>query len=93
MYRRLTPILKSVNFTFNGKAYSAQEGESVAAALLAANVSHFRKTPVSESPRSAFCLMGSCFECLVTIDGQSNCQACSTEIKDGMVIERQKGKL
>lgn len=93
MYRRLIPVSKPVNFTFEGQTYCAQEGETVAAALLCANVGHTRTMPASSSPRAPFCLMGSCFECLVTIDGQANCQACMTEIKSGMVIERQRDSL
>jgi predicted molibdopterin-dependent oxidoreductase YjgC len=36
-------------------------------------------------------MMGVCFECLVEIDGVANCQACMTEVRDGMAIKRQSG--
>ncbi|MBY5971025.1 (2Fe-2S)-binding protein [Ferrimonas balearica] len=69
----------------------AQAGETVAAALLAGNVGSFRSTPVSGDNRAPYCMMGACFDCLVTIDGLPNRQACMTEIRDGMVVQRQKG--
>ena len=34
-------------------------------------------------------MMGSCFECLVEIDGQPNRQACLTIVREGMDIKRQ----
>jgi predicted molibdopterin-dependent oxidoreductase YjgC len=36
-------------------------------------------------------MMGVCFDCLVMIDGAPNRQACMTEIREGMRIERQDG--
>jgi hypothetical protein len=36
--------------------------------------------------------MGVCFECLVTIDGVGNRQACMIEARDGMRIESGQGK-
>ncbi|WP_417462974.1 (2Fe-2S)-binding protein [Kordiimonas sp.] len=91
MYRRLFPVKNSVNFSFEGQLITAEAGESVAAALLAANVGSFRDTPVSESLRAPFCMMGTCFDCLVTIDDLPNRQACLTEVQEGMVVLRQKG--
>ncbi len=35
--------------------------------------------------------MGVCFDCLVEIDGVANCQACMTEVRDGMRVKRQSG--
>ena len=46
---------------------SAYEGESVAAALLAAGILDFRRDS-NGKPRAPFCNMGSCFECLVYIE-------------------------
>lgn len=91
MYTRTVPIKRPINFTFEGRTICADAGETLAAALLAENVGAFRETPVSGAPRAAFCMMGSCFECLVTIDGEPNRQACMTEVRDGMVVARQKG--
>jgi predicted molibdopterin-dependent oxidoreductase YjgC len=36
-------------------------------------------------------MMGVCFECLVTIDGVGNRQACLVRVVDGMKVETQAG--
>ena len=63
----------------------------VAAALLAHSGDATRQTPVSGTGRTAFCMMGVCFDCLVTINGRQNMQACMTPAREGMVIQRQLG--
>jgi predicted molibdopterin-dependent oxidoreductase YjgC len=70
----------------------AREGESVAAALLGAGLVRCRTTAVSGAPRGPYCMMGVCFECLVTIDGTANVQGCMTRVRDGMHVETQTGK-
>jgi D-hydroxyproline dehydrogenase subunit gamma len=80
-----------VSITIDGRPSSARGGDSVAAALLAAGVLACRTTAVSGAPRGPFCLMGACFDCLVTIDGHPNRQACLVAVRAGMRIERQAG--
>ncbi|MNP81017.1 hypothetical protein D3C76_1792730 [compost metagenome] len=36
-------------------------------------------------------MMGVCFECLVEVDGQANCQACLLPVRAGMQVFRQRG--
>lgn len=81
---------KSVRFFWEGKEYSAYEGDTIAVALLESNVNHTRETPQSGSPRAPFCMMGSCFECRVEVNGEQNVQACMNIIEDGMKISRQR---
>ncbi|WP_348640512.1 (2Fe-2S)-binding protein [Mesorhizobium sp. B1-1-2] len=76
---------------FEGSQVPFQSGDSVAAALLAAGVSLLRGSPVDESPRAPYCMMGVCFECLVEIDGKQNQQSCLTRARPGMIIRRQHG--
>jgi succinate dehydrogenase/fumarate reductase-like Fe-S protein len=76
---------------FEGVEVPAVPGQSVAAALLAVGVLRFRANPVSGAPRGPYCMMGACFDCLVTIDGVPNAQACMTEVRDGMWVEIQDG--
>jgi D-hydroxyproline dehydrogenase subunit gamma len=93
MFRRLVePERGSVRIVVDGRPIAAASGDSVAAALLAAGVLVCRTTPVSGAPRAPFCMMGVCFECLVTIDGIGSRQACLTRVRDGMAIETQQGK-
>lgn len=93
MFSRLQPDTSPrVTVTIAGRPVEAAEGETVAAALLAAGFEHCRSTPVSGAPRAPYCMMGVCFDCLVTIDGVGNRQACLTRVRNGMVIEIQDGK-
>ncbi|HRK19426.1 MAG TPA: (2Fe-2S)-binding protein [Hyphomicrobiaceae bacterium] len=93
MFKRLreNPV-EAVTITVDGSALKARAGDTVAAALLAHGVSHVRTTPVSGAPRAPYCLMGVCFDCLVTIDGVGNRQACLEPVRDGMRVETQHGK-
>jgi sarcosine oxidase subunit alpha len=36
-------------------------------------------------------MMGVCFDCLVTIDGEGNRQACLVRVREGMRVETQQG--
>jgi predicted molibdopterin-dependent oxidoreductase YjgC len=71
------------------KAVMVREGDSVAAAVLIAGLTATRTTAISESKRAPYCLMGVCYECLLTIDGKENTQACMTQVRDGMKIYKQ----
>jgi D-hydroxyproline dehydrogenase subunit gamma len=93
MFRRLPSTgARLVSFTFEGQPAQGIEGDTVTAALLALGHSHCRDTPVSGAARGPFCLMGACFECLVSIDGVPNRQGCMTLLREGMVVARQRGR-
>lgn len=76
-----------VDVTWEGKTLSLPEGSNLAAALLAAGVEVFRRTPVSGAPRAPFCMMGACFDCLIELDGVTR-QACMIEVSEGLIISR-----
>lgn len=78
-----------VRLTIAGQSVTARRGESVATAALAAGLQATRNAPVSGEPRAPYCLMGVCFECLMTIDGQPNRQACLVPVQEGMTVEPQ----
>jgi predicted molibdopterin-dependent oxidoreductase YjgC len=82
----------TVRVTIDGRALTARAGDSVAATLLAAGVTHCRTTPVSGAARAPYCMMGVCFDCLVVVDGVGNRQGCMVRVQDGMRIEIQRGK-
>ena len=68
MFRRLAEATtRAIALTVDDKPVSARDGDTVAAALLAAGIGHTRTTPVSGAPRAPYCMMGVCFECLVSI--------------------------
>jgi D-hydroxyproline dehydrogenase subunit gamma len=91
MFRRLHAAEQTIQITVNGVAVEAAEGDMVATALLLAGIQHFRTTAKLASPRGPYCSMGVCFECLVTIDGIGNRQACLIPVHGGMVVETGAG--
>lgn len=88
MFRRITEAsAAALTILIDGIACEAREGDSVAAAMLSSGHSVTRMSALSGAPRAPYCLMGVCFECLVTIDGIGNRQACMTEVRPGMQVE------
>ena len=92
MFKRLAEAGAPVAITVDGMAVTARTGDTVAAALLVAGIDHCRTTPVSGAPRAPYCLMGVCFDCLVTIDGVGSRQGCLVPVRQGMRVETQQGK-
>lgn len=82
-------VARPVTLSFEGQPIAAFEGDTVAAAVLAANPRFTRRTPVTGSTRAPYCMMGVCFDCLMQIDGVPNQQACMTLVRDGMAVRRQ----
>ena len=92
MFKRLDESGTTLSFTVDGQPIRARTGDTVAAAMLAVGIDHCRTTPVSGAPRAPYCLMGVCFDCLVTIDGVGSRQACLVPVREGMAVETQLGK-
>lgn len=80
---------RPISIELDGKTLEAREGQSVATALVAADVPLLSRSVKYHRPRGAFCLGRSCGNCLLRIDGVPNVQGCSTPVRDGMQIERQ----
>jgi D-hydroxyproline dehydrogenase subunit gamma len=77
-----------VTIQVNGRDVTAYEGESLATALLAADVLTMSKDS-SGRLRSPYCNMGVCFDCLVEIeDGgrRQRVRACLTAVRAGLRI-------
>ena len=74
-----------VALTINDVPVSLPAGSTVAAAVLAAGITAFRRSVTGEA-RGPLCGMGICFECRVTIDGEEHCRSCQTICRDGMDV-------
>ena len=87
------PIAKQpdrpIKIQFESQMIKASSDDTVAAALLRAGILQFRYA-TAQDPRGPFCMMGTCFDCLVEIDGKPNRQACQTIVRNGMVVRRQQ---
>ncbi|MFZ5967944.1 MAG: (2Fe-2S)-binding protein [Bacillota bacterium] len=82
---------REVHIMVDGKAYTALEGEMIAAALLANHIKTFRYTKHQHKPRGIYCGIGRCTDCIMTVDGVPNVRTCVTPVRDGMIIETQEG--
>jgi predicted molibdopterin-dependent oxidoreductase YjgC len=92
MFKRLDrPNAPTVTITIEGQSTRVPATDSVAAAMLALGLIKARTAPVSNAYRGPYCMMGTCFECLVEIDGVPNQQACQTQVRDGMNVSLQRG--
>ena len=93
MFRKLhEPGATAVTIHIDGQPVSAEAGESIAAVLLRQPSIWSRTTPVTQSKRAPYCLMGVCFDCLAEVDGIASVQTCLTPVRDGMRVERQEGR-
>ena len=92
MFRRLPEVAaRHVHVVIDGRSYEVREGDSVAAALLAAGFDASGANAASSAPRGPYCMAGACFECLVTVDGVGSVQGCLVSVREGMEIATQRG--
>jgi sarcosine oxidase, subunit alpha len=75
----------------DGEKIVAFEGETVAAALVAAGKRVFNHSAKMKEKRSMYCGIGLCYGCLMVIDGVPNTRSCRTLAKPGMRVEIQSG--
>lgn len=80
-----------VRATFEGEPIVAPAGSSVAAALIASGRPAWRPT-ASGASRGVFCGIGACFDCLVTINGESGQRACMVTLQPEMQVEADEGR-
>jgi predicted molibdopterin-dependent oxidoreductase YjgC len=73
-----------IEFSVDGRPLRAPEGQSLAAALLAAGRSVLRESPAG-NPRGLYCGIGVCQECRVNVDG-GVVRACVTPVTGGMRV-------
>ncbi len=75
----------------DGHQVMAYEGETVAAALMAAGIRTTSRSPQRDESRGICCGIGLCYGCTMVIDGVPNTRACQTLARPGMRLETQKG--
>lgn len=82
-FERPAPVIIKVE----GQQVSAHPGESLAAALIAFGFWRFGAGEDPTRPRTAFCMMGVCQQCLLSLDGRL-VQACLTPVVAGQEVTR-----
>jgi len=75
----------------DGRAIVAYEGETIAAALMAAGIRTLHRTSKRDHPRGMFCGIGLCWECAMVINGVPNTRSCQSLATPGMRVETQDG--
>lgn len=91
MYVKFSRPDNAFTVYLDGDPVTAYHGDTVAAVLLRQPDIQGRSTPISGAPRTAFCMMGLCFDCLITIDDRASQQGCQVLACEGMRINRQHG--
>jgi NADPH-dependent 2,4-dienoyl-CoA reductase/sulfur reductase-like enzyme len=81
-----------VLFYFDGKPVEGYSGETIAAALHAADIKVLGHSPELHRPRGLFCAIGNCSSCLMVVNGEPNVRICVEKVQPGMQVETQKGK-
>ena len=74
-----------ITLSVNGAFVTVPEGTTVAAAIMIAGATLFRRSVTGE-PRGPLCGMGICFECRVTINGQTHQKSCQILCERGMHV-------
>lgn len=95
MFKRIEQVERGreVQFEVDGTVVRSEEGVTLALALLEAGCVPTRHHPISGEARAPYCLMGSCFECLVHVDGETNVQSCQVKVRAGTVVQLPTGRL
>ena len=76
---------EAVQLKVNGVSISVPRGSTVAAAVLLAGHSGFRRS-VSGELRGPLCGMGICFECRVAVDGRQHVRSCQLLCREGIEV-------
>lgn len=80
---------RPVSIVVNGMAMRANEGEPLAAALVASGTWATRTTR-GGAARGPFCFIGMCQECVVTVGSQRNVCSCLTPVAAGMIVTLER---
>jgi D-hydroxyproline dehydrogenase subunit gamma len=82
----MSPNERDVVVTIDGEPIAVPAQTTVVAAVFRRYGVRGTRTSVSGQPRAAFCGMGICQECRMTIDDRAHVLACQTICRDGMRI-------
>lgn len=87
-FRRFVSPGPPVSVVLDGQAMELPYGLMLAAALLGRGIATLGVSVTKGEPRGPLCLMGTCLQCSVLVDGVPM-RACRVAVRDGLVIERQ----
>lgn len=79
-------MIGNLTIVVDGVPHPVSADITLAAALLNLGVAAFRRD-LTYNARGPVCGMGTCFECRVTVDGDTNVRACLELVRDGMSVQ------
>ncbi|WP_026930869.1 (2Fe-2S)-binding protein [Glycomyces tenuis] len=77
---------RPLRISVDGAPVEGLRGQSIAGVLLARGETAWRTT-VAGRRRGVFCGIGVCFECVATVNGESDVRLCLRRVQDGDVVE------
>ena len=89
--RRHAGPAETVTIHLDGEAFQAPRGETLAAVLLARGVLVTGAAPRSGAARGPYCMIGTCFGCLVEVEGRGDVRACQIPVCEGLRVRRRAG--
>lgn len=85
MFRHISHENTTITIYINDQPFSANDGDSVAAILLKQGITAVHAAS-DGAARGPYCMMGVCFDCMITCEDGRIEQACQTYVKDGMKV-------
>lgn len=79
----------AIAIVVDGQPIAGRDHQTLAAVMLAAGRTSWRRTTREGRPRGLFCGIGVCFDCVVTLNGVRDVRACLRRASDGDVVEVQ----
>ena len=80
-----------IEFTLDGQTVRCPQGFTVIGALFHLGRRSVRVTARAAAPRSLFCGIGVCCDCLMQIDERTSVRACMTLVQPGMRVVSGQG--
>ena len=77
-----------IEISFDGDGLRGIAGQTLAGVLIGNGVDAWR-TDSAGRPRGLFCAIGSCFECLATVNGEPDVRLCRRRAQPGDTVTRQ----
>ena len=85
------PEAPVLGFTWEGRAFTARAGETIASALFSNGVRVFGHHAKDGAPMGIYCANGQCAQCSVIADGLA-VKSCMAPVTEGMVVAPLDGK-
>jgi hypothetical protein len=78
----------SIEISLDGEVMRGIAGQTLAGILIGNGQIAWR-TDTAGRPRGLFCAIGSCFECLATVNGETDVRLCRRRAQSGDAVTRQ----